>query len=95
MQENIYKESEMKKAIVLAILVAMLAGCASVEIEKTLTDGTKLKGRYVRLFNQSIDGFTLSVDPNGVWRASFDKQKSDVEVALEYAGARLSAGGVK
>ena len=68
-------------------------GCANIKLSKTLPDGTIYKAQYSRFMWQSIDGFEAKT-PDG-WEVSFDKQKSDFELALELAGVKVGAGGKK
>ena len=73
------------------IAMLLLCGCANVKMSKTLPDGSVVKAEYTRWFNQNIDGFEMET-PEG-YKIRLDRQKSDVEIALEYAGAKISVGG--
>ena len=73
------------------LLVFWLSGCCSIAVERTLPDGSVVKGQYNRWMSQEIDGFSM-ITPEG-YEIKFDRHKSDVEIALEYAGAKASVGG--
>ena len=68
----------MKKQIitVLVLLCILLCGCAQIELEKILPDGTIIRGKYTRQLNQNIEGFYLK-SPDG-WEVGFSKQESNV-----------------
>jgi len=73
------------------LLVFWLSGCCSIELERTLPDGSVVNGKYVRWMSQEIDGFSM-ITPEG-YEIKFDRHKSDVEIALEYGGAKVGVGG--
>ena len=76
------------KTIIIIVVIALLflsGGCSSITYENS---GTKIT--YTRWFYQKIDECTLML-PDGS-AIKFKGQKSDVELALEYAGAKAKVG---
>ena len=80
----------MKNLMIFIIFLIFTSGCSSISYVKTLKDETAVEVRYVRWLNQSISSATVTLSDGTVLK--FAGQKSDVEVALEYAGAKV---GVK
>lgn len=71
--------------VVIVCVVVLLSGCSVITYEHN-----DVKISYVRWFNQSIDDAEVELSDGTVLK--FSGQKSDVEIALEYAGAKV---GVK
>lgn len=69
-------------------LCLFLSGCAKARLERVMPDGTIFRGEYIRWFNQNIDGFSME-SPEG-YKLSFDHQKSDTQLLLEYMGAAIA-----
>ena len=79
------------KFMIIMMIMFLTTGCAHVKITTTLEDGTPVSAEYTRWFNQNIDGLKIRT-PKGIV-IQFDKQKSDIELALEFSGLKASAGG--
>ena len=84
----------MKKIIVLSLAMLFLTGCyANVQFQKTSLNGSKVSGSYTRWWNQNVENFRLSVDPNGTVKVSFDKQLSETEMAYNMGLFQGRVGG--
>lgn len=78
-------------AIFIVCLVCM--GCSHIHFEKTLPDKTKLTADYWRFFNQKIDEFEASSDPNSGWTIKLKGQESRQTITINIPG--LVKGGVE
>ena len=79
------------KYIFAVLLLLVVSGCAKVTIYKELPDGTHNEYEYVRWFNQTIDGLSITT-PEG-YKIELTGQKSITELAFELGAASVKAGG--
>ena len=77
--------------LVVWLAVAMW-GCVSGHVSAIDPNGLILfEADYCRLFNQEIDGLNFS-SPSG-YKFSFEKQKSQFELGMEFGELKATVGG--
>ena len=79
-----------KMLIVIAVLLLLLNGCASVKITKETSNKTIWTVEYVRWFNQKMDSVVLN-SPDG-WILELKGQESDTEIAFKLGVASIGIG---
>lgn len=85
----------MRSLITITILSLLFSGCSNISAKVPVQMPDKsiefVQLGYIRWLNQNISGFYLQ-SPEG-WIISFDKQKSETELAFDAGVASVDIGG--